>query len=33
MKKMKAYFKNTEHEPHQRNRNSNKIDESMINPH
>ena len=30
---MKAYLKKTEHEPNQRNRNSNKIDESMINPH
>ena len=30
---MKAYLKKTEQEPNQRNRNSNKIDESMINPH
>lgn len=30
---MKAYFKKTEHEPHQTNKNSNKIDESIINPH
>ena len=30
---MKAYLKKTEHEPNQRNRNSNKVDESMINRH